>query len=382
MQDTLYYKDNYLKEFNTKVIDCFEENDKIVVFLEETAFYPEGGGQPSDIGTIDDINVLHVIEKENMIYHIVDKKIEIGKEVNCKIDFKNRFLNMQHHTAEHIISGLICEKYNCNNVGFHMGKDYVTMDFDVNLNKSQIEEIEIKANEVVFRNVEIIVKLVSDKEAEKIDYRSKKKLTGMIRFIEVPGADLCACCGIHVKRTGEIGLIKLISVEKYKVGSRIYMLCGARALENYNNEYEQMNKLSVLLSSKHEDIYNTVVDLKEEIKNMKIKNNNLQTKLFEKEVEELENKDVNIMFKEKLSSNDIQNLCRLLKEKSFKFAVVFSKENNNSYKYVLMSENYDVRQISKSLNEIFSGKGGGKENLCQGSIFGEEEKIKEYLNNL
>lgn len=381
MLDTLYYKDNYLKEFETKVKECIKIEDKILVVLEETAFYPEGGGQPSDTGFIDDIKVIDVHEKEDKIYHTVEKEIEIGKVVNCRIDFDKRFSNMQHHTAEHIISGLICKLYNCDNVGFHMGKDFVTMDFNVLLNQNQIKEIEDKANEAIYKNIEIVEKIVSEQEAEKLEYRSKKKITGNIRLVEIPGYDICACCGIHVNKTGEIGIIKLLSVEKYKTGSRVYMICGKRALENYNKEYEQMCKLSVLLSSKHEEIYNSVIELKEEIKNLKIRNNKLQNEIFESEITKIETKPINILFKEDLSSNDIKNLCQLLKEKSTKIAAVFSKEND-IYKYMIMSENFNSNEISKTFNTMLNGKGGGKPEMVQGQVCATEDEIKKVFDKI
>lgn len=381
MLDTLYYKDNYVKEFNTKIKDCIKEDNKILIELENTAFYPEGGGQPADTGYIDDVKVIDVQEKDNKIYHMVEQEIEIGKVVNCKVDFEKRFSNMQHHTAEHIISGLVCKKYNCDNVGFHMGNDFVTMDFNVNLNKKQIEEIEEKANDAVYRNIEIVEKIISEEDSKKIEYRSKKKISGNIRLIEIPGYDICACCGIHVKRTGEIGMIKLLSVEKYKTGSRVYMICGKKALKNYNKEYEEMSKLSVLLSSKHENIYDAVIELKEEIINLKIKNNKLQNQIFENEIQTIEEKEINIIFKEGLTSNETKNLCQLLKEKSKKIAAVFSKEDD-TYKYMIMSENFNANEISKKFNETLNGRGGGKTNIVQGQVLATEEQIREILENI
>lgn len=381
MLDTLYYKDNYLKEFNTKVVNCIEKDNKILVELENTAFYPEGGGQPADIGMIDGVKVVDVQEKDNKIYHEVEEKIEIGKNVNCKIDFEKRFSNMQHHTAEHIVSGIICKKYNTVNVGFHMGKDFVTMDFNIDLSKKKLEEIENIANEAVFKNIEIIEKIVTEEEALQIEYRSKKRISGNIRLIEIPGYDLCACCGIHVKRTGEIGIIKLLSAEKYKSGIRIYMICGKKALKNYGAEYDELSKLSVLLSSKHNEIYNSVVALKNEIKELKIKNSKLKNKIFENEAQQIEKQDINIIFKEDLDSNEIKSFCQLINEKSNKIAAVFSKDKQ-MYKYMIMSENYNTTEISKAFNENLNGRGGGKPNMVQGQVAGTEEQIRKIFEKI
>ncbi len=381
MLDTLYYKDNYLKEFNTKVINCIEKDNKILVELENTAFYPEGGGQPADIGMIDGVKVVDVQEKDNKIYHEVEEKIEIEKNVNCKIDFEKRFSNMQHHTAEHIVSGIICKKYNTVNVGFHMGKDFVTMDFNIDLSKKQLEEIENIANEAVFKNIEIIEKIVTEEEALQIEYRSKKRISGNIRLIEIPGYDLCACCGIHVKRTGEIGIIKLLSAEKYKSGIRIYMICGKKALKNYGAEYDELSKLSVLLSAKHNEIYNSVVALKNEIKELKIKNSKLKNKIFENEAQQIEKQDINIIFKEDLDLNEIKSFCQLINEKSNKIAAVFSKDKQ-MYKYMIMSENYNTTEISKAFNENLNGRGGGKPNMVQGQVAGTEEQIRKIFEKI
>ena len=254
MFDRMYYKNPYLFEFTAKVEDIIQEKDYYKLVLSDTIFYPEGGGQPADIGTIDDEEVFDVQEEDGIVYHYVKKDFEIGKEVELKIDAINRIENMKGHTAEHIVSGTVCSKFGANNVGFHMGKDIITMDFDKVLTKENIAEVERKANKVIYMNYQVIEDIVTPKEAERIEYRSKKELDGDIRLVSIPSIDVCACCGLHVERTGEIGIIKIMSFEKYKSGTRVYMISSRRALREFNFEQGILNELSQKYSAPFEEL--------------------------------------------------------------------------------------------------------------------------------
>lgn len=381
IKDTLYYKDNYLTEFTSKVVSCVEEKGKIKVVLENTAFYPEGGGQPSDIGTINGIKVTHVEEKEDVIYHIVDSKLEIGQIVECKIDFENKFANMQNHSAEHIISGLICKIYNANNVGFHMGKDCVTMDFDVLLKEEDIRKIEILANEAVYKNIEIKSGIYNKEEASKIYYRSKKEINEDIRLVEVPGYDMCACCGVHVTKTGEIGIIKLLYVEKYKTGCRIYMLAGKKALDNYTEKFKIVDDLGTLLSLKPDEVYEGVVSLKQEIDELKKERNKLKGEILENKVKNLNATENIILFEDNLENDDIKILCTKLKEKANKISAVFSN-NNGIYKFMMMSDIIDLKELSNRFRQELEAKCGGNSVLVQGQINASKESILKFFENL
>ena len=381
IKDTLYYKDNYLTEFTSKVVACIEEKGKIKVVLENTAFYPEGGGQPSDIGTISGIKVIHVEEKEDVIYHIVDTKLEIGQIVECKIDFENKFFNMQNHSAEHIVSGLICKKYNANNVGFHMGKDFVTMDFDVLLKEADIREIEKLANQAVYKNIEIKSGIYSKEEANKLNYRSKKEINEDIRLVEVPGYDMCACCGVHVTKTGEIGIIKLLYVEKYKSGCRIYMLAGKKALENYTEKFKIVDDLGALLSLKPDEVYAGVVSLKQEIEDLKKEKNKLKNEIFENKIKNLEKQDNIILFEEKLEADDMKILCEKIKHKVNNIAAVFNK-NNDIYKFIIMSDTVDLKEMANNFRQKLNAKGGGNSVLIQGQLNANEKDILAFFENI
>ena len=380
IKDTLYYKDNYLTEFTSKVLSCVEENGKIKVVLENTAFYPEGGGQPSDIGTINGVKVIHVEEKDDVIYHIVDNKLEVGQIVECKIDFEHRFSNMQNHSAEHIVSGLICKHYNATNVGFHMGKDTVTMDFNVLLKEDDIRKIEILANEAVYENIEIKADIYTKEEANKLNYRSKKEINEDIRLVEVPGYDICACCGVHVNRTGEIGIIKLLYVEKYKTGCRIYMLVGKKALQNHTETLKIVDDLGALLSLKYNEIYDGVVSLKQEIEVLKKEKNSFKNEIFNIKVKNIEEKDDIILFEE-VDSNDMKNLCEKIKVKAKRIAAIFSK-NNDMYRFIIMSDNVDLKDIANKFRQELNSKCGGNSNMIQGQVFESKEKILEFFEKI
>ena len=381
MNSELYYKDNYLKEFKAQIIESIEENGRFMVVLSQTAFYPEGGGQLADTGIIDGVKVMDVQEREGKIYHIVEKEISEGKTVNCKIDFDKRFSNMQHHTGEHIVSGIINQKYGADNIGFHMGRDVVTVDFNVLINKEQIKEVENLANEAIYKNIDVQVIISNKEELENVNYRSKRDLDGDIRIVKIPGYDTCACCGIHVAKTGEIGIIKILSIEKYKKGTRIYMICGQKAINKYNEIYESVDSVSTLLSVKHNEVFDAVMNLKKDIQKEISKNTELQNKLLDEKIKNINRQKNIIFFEENISSKEMKNMLNKLKAKAENIVAIFSIEENTC-KYMIESENVDISQLGKSLNEKFNGKGGGKKNFLQGQIIGNKEEIDKYINSI
>lgn len=265
----LYEADAYLGEFTATVKKCISEAGIYKVELDQTAFYPEGGGQPADQGTLGDARVLDVQEVDGTIWHTVTQLLEPGTEVVGKLDFERRFSNMQNHSGEHIVSGIIAREYGYHNVGFHMGSEAVTVDFDGVLTKEQLFEIEQQANDAVLRNVPITASLPDREELAQMEYRSKKEIEGQVRLITVEGYDCCACCGTHVSSTGEIRLIKLLGVQNYKGGVRISMLCGEKAFRDYLIKHTNLVGIGQLLSVKPEEAGDAVVRLKE--KNIELK---------------------------------------------------------------------------------------------------------------
>lgn len=381
MVEELYYKEPYLIEFKAVVTECIQENELYKIVLSETAFYPEGGGQPADKGMLNEYIVHDVKSKENKIYHYLDKPLKIGSEVIGKIDFDYRFMNMQHHTGEHIVSGLICNKFGAENVGFHMGKESVTIDFNCTLTNEDLRIIELEANKAVYKNLPVEIKIYSHEDAKNLHYRSKKEIAEDIRIVKIADYDICACCGVHVARTGEIGIIKLIRADKYKNGTRVTMLCGERALSNFNILADNVNKISNLLSIKDDETAEAVEALHNTIKELSNKINLLQNELFDNEIDIMQCEDIKIVFSKNLDFTAMRTYCNKLKEKTNKVCSVFCKDNGIQ-RYFMMSHSINLQPIVKELNARFQGKGGGKSECVQGQLIGDEQEIRAFLEDI
>ena len=248
--EKLYYSDPYLKTFTARVLTCDPGKNGYLVTLDRTAFYPEGGGQPCDLGTLGQAKVLDVQEKDGTVFHTVDTPVEIGSSLPGVIDWDRRFDHMQQHSGEHIVSGMLCARFTCDNVGFHMGEDLVTIDYNADIPWDALQEVEAAANRYLWENHPIDIQLHRGEELSAIDYRSKKAIPGDVRIVAFPGADCCACCGTHVERTGQIGQIKVMGAMNYKGGTRITLACGGRALTAFSQMLEEQAKLRAQFSAR------------------------------------------------------------------------------------------------------------------------------------
>ena len=377
MTQRLFDVDSYNKEFTAKVISCVPSGDNYKVVLDRTTFFPEGGGQAADKGTLNQINVLDVQEKDGIIYHIVSDSFDEGAEVNGKIDWDVRFERMQHHTGEHIVTGLIHAKYGYNNVGFHLSDGVCTLDMSGPLTKEQLQEIEIQANEIIYQNRSVEVLYPTKEELETLDYRSKIEIEGQIRIVKVDGCDICACCAPHVRSTGEIGVIKMVQTQNYKGGVRITIACGRRALRDYSAKDEYVKAIMYSLSSKEELIVEGVELLKKEIAQLK-------SKVLESERERLRFKTQEIatgqrtvcLFEERLDGNLPRDFMNMVLDKDTCVCAVFTGNETSGFRYVIGSRTQDMRPISKALNAEFSGRGGGKPEMVQGSLVGTKAAIE------
>lgn len=380
MTEKLYYKDSHKQEFEATVIKQLNVNGAYHILLDQTIFFPEGGGQSSDTGSLNDIPVTYVYEKEECIYHVAASPIEPGTKVRGTIDYEERFSKMQQHSGEHIVSGLIHKHFGLDNVGFHLGKDYVTMDFNGELTTENLRFIELLANQAVVKNIKILELYPKKEELASIEYRSKIEIEGQVRIVEIPGYDRCACCAPHVTYTGEIGLIKLIASEKYKGGTRVSMLCGFRALSDYNRKEESVNKVSVLLSAKSDEITEAVTRLKDEVYRLNGKINALMDVQVEEAIGRVTGtQKVELYFEDSLDINAMRKFVNGAMEKCDGISGAFSKNEKGEYRYILGSRSMDVRDICKALNNEFSGKGGGKPEMVQGSLSGEKADIMNFL---
>lgn len=382
-QNRLYYATPYVKTFMCTVISC-TKNKKGTwdTILNQTAFYPEGGGQPSDTGALNGVKVLHVSEKGEEIIHELEAPLEEGVLAEGVIDWQKRYDNMQQHTGEHIFSGLVHKHFGYDNVGFYMGTDEVTVDFNGVLTQEQLDELEDEANQLIYDNVPVKVFYPSKEELEELDYRSKKELTGLVRIVEIPGGDICACCGTHVETTGEVGLIKLRTMINYKGGVRISMLCGRRALMDYRERLKDEIRISNLLSAKLALVPDAVEKMKNESQEKDLALGRLWQQLLEKKAESYpESTEVLAVFEEGLSPVQLRQLATMLYEKGKgKIVGVFSgNEDEQVYQYALGSSQADMRKLSKAMNGALNGRGGGSNLMAQGTFKAAESAIRETL---
>ena len=380
--DKLYDKDSYLKEFTATVVAC-EQKDETTwkIVLDRTAFFPEGGGQTGDIGWLNDREVTDTREKSGVIYHETKVPIEVGAQVAGKIDFTVRYDKMQQHTGEHILSGIVCSTYGYNNVGFHLSTEITTLDFDGELSAEQVRELEIKANEMIYANIPVQVKFPNKKELAEMDYRSKIEIEGQVRIVEIPEIDRCACCAPHVKMTGEIGLIKIVSCERHRGGCRLTIVCGMRALKDYQQKQESVGNVSALLSAKPEKIAEAVVRLQEQQAKLREQLNSIQAMYLKGKLEMLTgNEKSACIFEETLDSIAMRNFVNDAMEKCDGVCGAFIGTDDGGYHYVLGSKTVDMREFSKKLNEMFHGKGGGKPQMVQGSLTGSAKEIQEFIS--
>ena len=367
----IYYGDSFKKEFAATVIDCIKTNNAYNIILDKTIFYPESGGQPADTGQLEIkegiINISDVREKGDTILHVSDSYIPPGTAVNGKINWGRRFSNMQQHTGEHIVSGVIKEHFKFDNVGFHIGADAVTIDLNGLLTASCLQFIEEKSNEAIYENIPVSAQFFPQEDIKELNYRSKRELSGDIRIVSIPGYDACACCGVHCQKTGEVGIIKILSSVKYKGGTRVSMLCGYRALKDYCQKNEQVYAISELLSVKPNEAYNGAFRIYNENGLLNKRIAALKNETYRLKCNEVpENAPFALMFEEEAQAEELRRFCLLLCERA-DIAAVFS-ESNNTLKYALGSKNQDVRIIGGHLNEKYDGRSGGQQNFISGTL--------------
>ncbi|MEG2668444.1 MAG: alanine--tRNA ligase-related protein [Lachnospiraceae bacterium] len=380
MTEKLYNANSYLEQFSATVLECQLQGSHYQLVLDRTAFFPEGGGQRADVGKIDEYMVLDVHEKEGIIFHEIEQPLPVGAKVQGILTWKERFSKMQQHSGEHIVSGLIHQTYGYDNVGFHLGTDAVTMDFNGTITKEQLEQIEYRANEAVIKNIEIDVAYPSKEQLKDMEYRSKIEIDGQVRIVTILGYDCCACCAPHVRRTGEIGCIKFVGMQHYKGGIRVSMLCGFRALEDYRRKEQSVKEISVALSAKEEEIAEAVTRLKEETNRWKQEFLKEQNQRLQYKVNEIQEKEeITCFFEEQLEGNGPRELVNLALQKGATVCAVFAGEDCSGYRYVIGSRIQDIRPLSQRLNARFQGRGGGKAEMVQGSIVGTEKEIREEL---
>lgn len=381
--EKLFYQNTYMKEFEAVVLSCEQKGDKFLIELDRTCFYPEGGGQNADTGKIDTATVFDVHEKDGAILHYADTPLEVGSKVCGKIDWLRRYSLMQHHTGEHIVSGIVNKLHGLDNVGFHMGSAMVTVDFNGELSADDIENVELLANRAVYDNIAINVSHPDADALAALDYRSKKELSGDVRIVTVPDTDCCACCGTHVAKTGEIGLIKLTPPQRYKGGVRVGILCGERALEDYRQKDRDTAVISHLLSAKQHEVTQAVKRLMAENAELKAQLAAANDRLFDYMTASMDKSDKAVcVFAEGLTPNDLRRFCTKAVESREGVTAVFCQSENGDIRYALGIKNGDARAFSKAMHAALGGKGGGNAQMTQGSVASDRETIEKYFEEI
>ncbi len=373
----IYERDAYCREFTAKVISCTKNGEYFDVVLDKTAFFSEGGGQPADKGTINGVKVLDVQEKDGVVIHKTAS--ELSGDVTGIIDWEIRFLRMQSHTAEHIISGIINKIHGYNNVGFHMSEDgKMTVDFDGHLSLDDIKNAEMLSNKAIWENREVAVEFPENPES--LSYRSKLDLTENVRIINIEDTDLCACCAPHVSKTGEAGLIKVIDFYSYKGGTRVELLAGGYALSDYGFLNDENKSLMGLLSASRNAVRETVEKQTEQLKSLKAEIVALKNELALLKLNPKTANEITYSITKGLSFDELRHCVNALGND--KKCMFFSYDAEGNCLYVISSKSGGVKDIVKNLNDKFNGRGGGKDDYAQGKIIATEEEIINYIENI
>ena len=378
MTEKLYYKDSFLTEFTGTVLSCQEDKGGWAVTLDRTAFYPEGGGQPADQGVLGGSAVTDVRERDGEIVHICAGPLPVGESVSGQVDFARRFDFMQQHSGEHIVSGILCGLFHCANVGFHIGHELVTIDFDAQLAPEDVEEVERRANQYIWEDRAVDISLPSPAELEKLAYRSKKALTGQVRIVSWPGADCCACCGTHVKSAGQVGLVKLLSMQKFREGVRIEMAAGGRALRWANAVAGQNSRVSQLLSAKPDATAQAVERLQGGLYALRGRVAALEEADFARKADQHRDAGDVLLLEGPMASESVRKLCGAVQAACGGRCAVFAGAEE-SWQYAISQPGGDLRELTKALNARLQGRGGGKPAFVQGSVQTGEEAIRAFF---
>ena len=375
----LYYEDSHLRTFSAGVLSCEQTEKGYEVILDATAFYPEGGGQAADTGFLNGIRVKDTRERGETVVHFCEAPLEVGVVAEGTIDWENRFRRMQQHSGEHIVSGIINRRWGYHNVGFHMGTDIITIDFDGVIPAEELASIEAEANGAVWQNLTVKCWYPSQEELPNVFYRTKRALPWPVRIVQVPGFDSCACCGTHVKATGEIGLIKLFSVIGFRGGTRMEMACGSSALKLLNNAYEQNRQVSQAFSAKIEETGAAARRMNEVEAALKYRVTGLEKRIFAGIADSYAGKGDVVHFEENLDNAAVRDLADAIAENCGGTAAVFSGSDETGYAFCLVTRTGDLRTLGKEMTKALNGRGGGKPIFQQGRVQAPKSEIEAFF---
>ncbi len=375
----LFDEDSYIQEFSATVTACTPHANGFAVVLDQTAFCPEGGGQKGDSGMLDDIRVYHTEEHDDIV-HLTDKPLPVGKAVTGRIDWQPRWYRMQHHSGEHVLSGLVTQQYGLHNVGFHIGNELVTIDYDGVLSREQLNALEREANAVICQNRTVTAYYPTAKELSQLSYRSKKELSGAIRIVEIDGVDICACCAPHVSKTGEIGVLKITDFKHYKGGIRLQLRCGDAAVCDYQQKQALTTHIMNFLSSvpdKGVAAFDTYIDSVEAA----AQQHKQETLAL---IHELASaypitQEIPLLISS-AHGEPARVLAESLAKRAQGIAVVLDGNDHDGYRYTVYTERTDFAAFTKAANHALNGKGGGKPPFAAGIYHTSLETIHDWFN--
>ena len=370
------YNDNVmLKNCQATVLTCEERDGKFFVELDQTVIFPEGGGQLSDRGKINGVNVLHASEKEGRLWHECDAPLEVGAKVEVTLDWAVRLDRMQQHCGEHILSFVCWKLFDSNNIGFHMNEDTVTVDLDKALSEEELLQVEQESNAIIWENRPITVLNLESEEAAKLPMRKfNANLQGILRIVAVENADVCTCCGTHPPVTGMVGCLKIIRAERRKQGQRLEILCGARAMADYAKRNRILRDLATDLSSKVDEVLERYAKMKEEMANLGDALKEKTAKLLDIEIQEVLAKAETRADGAKLlplvldDAKTGKNILPRVGALGNTVSVILAVQPERISYFVALGKDTagDCRAYIKLLNDTFGGRGGGKPDGAQG----------------
>ena len=358
------------------------------IALDGTVFYPEGGGQPADRGTLTlpdgtVLTVADVHEQGGVIWHSVDAlpaAAAPGIAVTGRIDWDWRFDKMQQHTGEHILSGILHQMFGAENVGFHIGAEAVRMDTSVPISAEGLREAELAANRIVWQNVPVVITYPTREELAQLTYRSKKEIEGQVRIVTIPGADVCACCGTHTATTGQVGQIKILASENYKGGVRLSVVCGQRALLAAQEMRARQADIGALLSAKADQTAVAVHRVYDEYTALKFTHFGVCAQLFDALAQLADPGEAAIRTVPGLDPDGLHRLAVRLTEATTGLCAALTPTEKGTG-YCIAQAGGDVRALTKALNTALNGRGGGKPGICQGSCAATPEQVEEFLKD-
>ncbi len=384
--EKLYLKDSYIFESISEITDVRFFESFIDVALDKTPFFPGGGGQPADEGFIENYPVCSVREDNGIVFHRLENNSfspKIGDVVSVKLADDIRLERMRAHTGEHLLSGLAHNLFGANNVGFHMDEHCVmTVDFDCCLDTEKLSLLEYNVNQYVMRNLLVTVDTISAEKASELVFRSKIDFDSDIRIVEISGIDKCACCAPHLRSTGEVGSVKILSHCSHRGGVRLTLICGEKAYFEFAKRYAQILNISSMLCSKYDNADKSVLELVDTNKNLKFEINKLKNTGLNLIADKIVVSEIVCEFIDDASIDDLRVIGNRVYNESCKVLYLLSATEEGFYNYCIMSDKLNLKLLIRDMNEKLNGRGGGKGILAQGCFNVDKAAIITYIEEL